>query len=129
MGSDLRVVLTVLLLLATAPAWAEWLRVGKGDDVAVTLDTATLRKDGNLRRVWEQHDYQNTVRGKFGERSLVALAEYDCNEGRRRTHTTSAYSKPMATGHVVYTQNSPSGWEPAAPGTVGAEVLKYVCSH
>ena len=53
----MRVVLVALLMLATIPAWAEWLKVEENDIGTVFyLDPATIRKDGDLRRVWGLQD-------------------------------------------------------------------------
>ena len=72
----MRFVLAALLLLATIPAWAEWVRLGETDTAIHYLDPATIRKDSNLRRVWELQDLK--VRLPDGELSRRTLFEYDC---------------------------------------------------
>jgi len=42
----MRVALIALLMLATAPAWAEWVKVDETDEVVIYVDPATIRKDG-----------------------------------------------------------------------------------
>ena len=48
-----KAVVLSLMLLATSPAWAEWVKVyetSNGD--TFYIEPATIRKDGNLRKVW-----------------------------------------------------------------------------
>ena len=123
----MRIVLTALLMLATAPAWAEWVKVDETDEVLIYVDPATIRKDGNLRRIWEMQDLK--ARDSDGSLSRRALSEYDCKGKRLRLLSLSTHSGQMATGKIIITV-SPSGkWDCAVPGTSGQTMLKFVCAR
>ena len=123
----MRVALIALLMLATTPAWAEWVKVDETDEVVIYVDPATIRKDGNLRRIWEMQDLK--ARDLDGSLSRRALSEYDCKEERLRLLSLSTHSGQMAMGKIIITV-SPSGkWDYAAPGTSGQTMLKFVCTR
>ena len=87
----MRIVLIAWLILVATPAWAEWVKVSESDGLTGYVDPATIRKNGNLRRVWEIQDLK--ARGtKFGELSRRVLNEYDCKEERMRTLSATFHS-------------------------------------
>ncbi len=118
-------ILPCLLALVAAPAWAEWVMVDKNDEATFYIDPATIRKDGNLRRVWE---LQNLKQHDNGVISWRALKEYDCKEERSRTLTASIHSEPMAGGKVLHMNDAASPWSYIAPGTFSAIYLKHACA-
>jgi hypothetical protein len=122
----MRLVLCLLLNLAAAPAWADWVKVIDNDVVVIYIDPATIRKDGNIRRVWELYDLKQ--RDRDGEMSRRVLYEYDCKEERYRFLSLSAHSEPMAGGRVLNTGSSPTAWDYVAPGTVAATKMQFVCA-
>lgn len=122
----MRLILTLLLALAAAPAWAEWVNLSETDTATHYIDPATIRKDGNLRRVWELQDLKQ--RHKDGEMSRRVLAEYDCKEERRRFLSISGHSEPMARGNVLDTDYSPGEWRYIPPNTPSESVLRFVCA-
>ena len=123
------VVLCALVMVAASPAQAaDWIPVSKSTLGVIYIDSATIRKDGNLRQAWQITDYQ--VRGEEGELSERSLYEYDCKEGRVRGLTLSIHSGPMAGGKTLHTAGAnPKGWSYEAPDTAGWTLLKFVCSR
>ena len=123
----MRVVLTVLLMLATAPAWAEWLKVSENDTVVFYVDPATLRKDGTLRRVLELQDLKR--RDRDGELSRRSVFEYDCADERYRILSSSAHAGQMATGAVIINVSDPDPdtWDHAPLESVAETLLRLVC--
>ena len=114
----MRLLLCFLLTLAAAPAWAEWVKVSDTDVAIVYIDPSTIRKDGNLRRVWGITDLKR--RDMNGEMSRRVLYEYDCKEERFRILSMTGHAGPMANGKVVSEVNNASGkWNDDASGTVG----------
>ncbi len=79
----MRVVVTILLMLATVPAWAKWVKVTENDAAATYVDLATLSRNGSFRRVWMLDDHKWS-RGDNAS-STATLVDYDC--GLRRTRT------------------------------------------
>lgn len=125
----MRVTLSLLLMLAMAPASAGWELTSMttaGD--SIYLDPTTIRRNGTIRRVWaltnlKQRDPQD------GEMSRRSLVEYDCKEERTRTIQQTLHAEQNALGNVIRTSNLPGAWEFIAPGTIGDTALKFVCSR
>ena len=122
----MRVVLALSLLLAAAPLRAEWLKVGETDAAVHYIDAATIRRDGNLRRVWTVQDMRDT--DPAGVRSIRALEEYDCLTERFRYLSLTAHSAPMAGGEVVAAHILDDNWTARPPGTKPSAIEKIVCA-
>ena len=126
-----KLLLTLLAsLLVTGSAWAEWLKVGESDAIYAYIDLATIRKDGNIVRVWAINDLKQ--RNKDGELSTRIRAEFDCKQERQKYLSLSTHSGRMASGTTIYTYDfarSPANWSEIPPGSIGETVLKIVCSQ
>ena len=116
----------VCLLMLAGSAWAEWVVYTNNDEATFYFDPSTIRKDGNLRRVWELHDFRR--RDKDGEMSLRTRQEYDCKQERQRFLGGSTHSEPMAGGKPLRTAGESNDWDGVAPGTVGERMLNLVCA-
>jgi hypothetical protein len=121
----MRVLLALSLVLAAAPLRAEWLKVGETDAAVHYIDTATIRKDGNLRRVWTVQDMKDGDR--TGIRSIRALEEYDCKQERFRYLSLTAHAAPMAGGQVIAAQALDDNWTGRPPGTNPSVIERIVC--
>ena len=124
-----KLLLTLLAsLLVTGPAWAEWVRVAESDEHYKYIDPATIRKDGNLVRVWEINDSKQ--RGKDGEWSVRIRSEYDCKQERYKFLSISSHSGPMASGTTILTKDfgQPDYWRQIPPDTLVETILKIVCA-
>lgn len=123
----MRLILTLLLLTLTAAAWAEeWVKffvTDAGDNIY--YDPATIKKNGNLGRVWVIQDLKQ--RFKHGELSRHGLEEYDCKEEQRRFLSVSEHSERMAGGVVLTSELGSGTWLYIAPETPAAVLLKLVC--
>jgi hypothetical protein len=125
-GNKLHIILTAALVLAAFPAWGKWLNVGESDRITFYADPSSAKKNGHLRRFLELMDLKE--RDLDGELSLRALVEYDCNEGRARTLSMSAYTGPMGTGMTLFNISDPGDWSTPLPGTTGDTLLRSVCA-
>ncbi|MBK9520503.1 MAG: hypothetical protein IPO13_02585 [Rhodocyclaceae bacterium] len=119
-------ILLVYLLIASNLAFADWIKLSDNDDATVYIDLTTLRKDGNLRTVWQLHDEMKA--SNDGTLSSRILWEYDCNGERVRMLSASGYSGPKATGKKLYTFYKTTEWRDIAPETMGQNGLKAVCT-
>lgn len=107
-------------------AGAEWVVYRENDEMVFYYDPATIRKDGNLRRVWGLQDLKQ--RNKDGYLSLRALTEFDCENERARTLSSSVHSGAMAGGKVLYTETTKTPqWNYIPPGTVAEVLFRRVC--
>lgn len=77
--------LVTLLVLGSVPAYAEWAAVNHHDEIGMTIymETDTIRRKGDLVKVWELLDY-NTTQTEAGRPHLSVKVqfEYDCANKR-----------------------------------------------
>ena len=123
----MRIVLTLSLIFASAPAWAEWVKVGRTDAAVHYVDPATVQESGNLRRVWALQDMLQW--GDDGVRSIRALQEHDCAQQRFRYLTLEAHSEPMAGGGILAAHEMRDAWSYRPPGTKASTIGKIVCAQ
>ena len=116
-----------LLILATAPAWAEWVKVYENATAVFYVDPTTIRKDGHHRRLWELQDMKGL--GQKGMLSLRNLNEYNCKDELVRPLALSGHSGHMATGVVLGSGMASGESDYVAPDTPNAVVLKFVCDR
>ena len=118
--------LLVGLMMLAGSAWAEWVMFSDSDSGTSYFDPATIRKEGNMRRVWELQDLRK--RGKNGEMSRRLRKEYDCKQERSRFLGMSGHSESMALGTVLWTVGEETQWDAVAPGTNREAILEIVCA-
>lgn len=123
---NMRIILCFLMALVAAPAWAEWVKVMESDSAVFYIDPASIREDGNLRKVWEILDLKQ--RGKNGSMSMRGRKEYDCKEEQSRLHAFSTHSEPMAGGKTLLSEDGVDEWFAIPPGSGSARILKIVCA-
>lgn len=126
----MRLIVTLLLLSLTAPAWAEWVKIAESNLRVLYYNPDAIDKQDNLRRVWTLQD--NKQRNHNGALSTRDLSEFDCKAGRQRLLSYSAYSEQMARGATIkqrrYAPGEPDGkWFNITPDTFSAHLLKLVC--
>jgi len=122
----MKTLLLSLALLVTGSAWAEWVMYSTTATETLYYDPATIRKDGNIRRVWQLENWGK--RGTGGEISRRYRTEYDCKQERFRVLAISGHSEPMAGGTVLLTVGEDNVWVAIPPDTPGETTLKIVCA-
>jgi hypothetical protein len=120
--------LLLTLLLSTGSGWAEWQEIGRSVNAVIYIDPETIRKNGNLRRVWTLVD--STGKSKDGSMSTRMREEYDCKDERKRVLSISTHSEAMASGNQLlsHTYAEPTQWQDIPPNTGTVEILKLVCA-
>ena len=125
-----RLLLLTFLALICEPAYAEWVKIGDGDEAGKTVyvDPATIRRNSNLIKMWQFHDYK-TVQTVGGVRFLSAKEqwEFDCAEERSRVLALKEFSGNMGSGTVEYTNSQVGKWIPVMPGSTGRTVWTVAC--
>jgi len=117
--------LLLALLLATSSAWAGWVQVGQVDSSDFYIDPETIRKDGNLVKVWQMSDLKKQT--KEGVLSRRGRFEYDCKQERFRTLSITTHSEPMAGGETLDSLTPNGNWLDIPPSSAVAAILKIVC--
>jgi hypothetical protein len=126
-----RLLLITLLVLNSGPVYAEWVLTSGNDDAGLTVyvDPDTIRRKGNLAKMWELYDYK-TVQTVAGD-SLLSIKrynEYDCTEERTRMLGYTWFSGNMGSGNVVYSTNDAQQWEPVVSRSIDRSLWKVACS-
>lgn len=122
-----KTVLVLVLAVVSSGVCAMWVALTETSEAINYLDPATIRRDGNLRRVWQLSDLKE--RDKDGAMSLRNLWEYDCKEDRFRLLSGSVHSEPNAGGKVLSSQSQRGDWNYIPPGSASSATLKYVCAR
>jgi hypothetical protein len=125
-----RLLLITLLVLNSGPVYAEWVLTSGNDDAGLTvyIDRDTIRRNGNLAKMWQLHDYK-TVQTVAGD-SLLSIKrynEYDCTEERTRMLGYTWFSGNMGSGKVVYSTNDVQQWEPVVARSIDRSLWKVAC--
>lgn len=105
-----------------AQTWVPYASNERGD---FYIDVDSVRVSGQMRRAWIIYDKKENDPG--GTQSHRRLMEYDCEELRSRTLTSSFFRESMARGVPHLNSNEPGAWSFAPPGTPASEVIRLVC--
>jgi hypothetical protein len=117
-----------LLVLNSAPAYAEWVEVGITDEATVYADPDTLRRKGDLVKMWYLHDFKTTQTVlKKSYLSSRSQDEYDCTGDRHRALASTSFSGNMGSGKVRSSYSIKGKWEPVPPGTITRALWKVAC--
>ena len=125
-----RLPLITLLLLSSGPAYAEWVAVGGNEEAGVTVyaDPGTIRRKGNLVKMWHLNDFKTVQIAKGNSYlSIKAQHQYDCTEDRERILALMKFSGNMGSGDVVYEDSHERKWRPVAPETTNQALRKIAC--
>lgn len=114
-------------LFASTAVSAQWVNVGEGDGNNFYIDPNTIRRDGDLRKVWGVQDLK--LRDRDGELSRRYREEYNCKEARKRFLSATTHSDSMASGNILVSTTEPSPWSEIRPNTLADEILKKVCAE
>ncbi len=125
----------ILLLLLTAVSssavaqWGKWSYVDQSQTFVIYADLATIRKTGNLARMWDLSDAKtgNALGGVRQSRSFTIEREYDCSKQQLRLLYVAWYPDQMGEGKIVGSQSHPGNWQPAMLGTIGEELWGIAC--
>jgi hypothetical protein len=123
-----RLLLIIFLFLSSAPAYAEWVEVGITDEATVYADPDTIRRKGDLVKMWYLHDFKTTQTVlKKSYLSSRSQDEYDCTEDRHRALASTSFSGNMGSGKVRSSYSIKGKWEPVPPGTMTQTLWKVAC--
>ena len=123
-----RLLLIIFLFLSSAPAYAEWVEVGITDEATVYADPDTIRRKGDLVKMWYLHDFKTTQTVlKKSYLSSRSQDEYDCTEDRHRALASTSFSGNMGSGKVRSSYSIKGKWEPVPSGTMTQTFWKVAC--
>jgi hypothetical protein len=117
----------ICLMMLASSAWAEWVMYSETDTEIFYYDPDTIRKDGNMRRVWELQDLKTP--NEQGVMSRRFRGEYDCKNESWRLISHSSHSGRMATGETFFSNSSAGNWRDIPPNTISATTLNIICAE
>lgn len=115
--------------VVSSSAAAEWVSVTGDNNFTAYFDSATIRKTGNMVKMWVMFDFKKTARDEKNNPyiSLVAQMEYNCNEEQTRQLYMTQFSGNMTKGEVVYSGRGSENWEPVSPHSMNETFWKIAC--
>ena len=123
-----QLLLGLMLLMTATAASAEWTVADVNDEFIQYVDTATIRRNGNLVKMWGLMDDKKVdVSGGKSYLSHRSQQEYDCKEERMRTLAITTFSGQMGSGTVIYSDSDTEKWTPVPPGSVAKTLWKIAC--
>lgn len=124
----------VFLLLAAASGgaladWSKWEMVDRTESFIVYADTATIRKTGDIARMWDLSDAKTEKAFAVikASRSFKSEREYDCAKQQLRLLYISWHSGNMGEGAIIGSDANAGNWQPALLGTIGERLWKIAC--
>ncbi len=128
-----RLVVGLLVAVASASACADWVKVADSMDGKVHhyLDPATIRKVGKMMRVVTLTDYEEPQVISDTERfhSVKMQDEFDCDTQTGQHLSLTALAGNMGSGPVVATEPRAADVRKVVPDTADEEVWKFVCAR
>jgi len=120
----------MLLAVVSAGASAAWVKVSVSDAGSTYVDTATIRRAGDIVTMSEMTDYKIVADPTFAYKSVRRKYEFDCKAKRFRMLSTTGYAGPMGKGDTVISADSPAAeWVAVVGGSVGEILWKVACAR
>lgn len=111
---------------AEAPAEPVWVLVARSAGVELYLDTASIARDGALRRVIERQDL--AAPDPDGVRSRRYRNEYDCASRRHRIGSVTSHAEPGLAGKRLFAIDEQGYWRAVPRGSLFERALGAVCA-
>lgn len=123
--------LIFLLGMPASAAEHDWtlLQTGEEKVVSILVDYATLKRDGDVIRVWAMLNFANAQTLKNGSKYLSSLmhVDIDCNKELHRVGYTHVAEKANGQGKVLMMSEGSTKWSPVVPESMSSNVFAAVC--
>src|SRR5215203_6601279 len=103
----------LLLTLMSAAAMAQvWIETSKNDKYSAYASPSTMKREGNIVKMWSMFDYKTPQSDSAGKQFLSAKRhfEYDCKEQRVRPLAVSSYAQQEGKGEPYSSFNVKYEW-------------------
>ncbi|HEV7819543.1 MAG TPA: surface-adhesin E family protein [Burkholderiales bacterium] len=124
------VAIGILLAAVSAGALAEvWIETSRNDDYLAYADPSSIRRDGDLVKMWSMFDYRNPQPGIPGKTYLSARRqfEYDCKRARTRALAISSHAAREGKGDALASASVKYDWRAVVPDSADDYLLKFAC--
>ena len=115
--------LGILLAAVSASALAEvWIEISGNDDYLAYADPSSVRRDGDLVKMWSMFDYKNPQPGIPGKTYLSTRRhfEYDCKRARARALAVSSHAAREGKGDALASASVKYDWRAVVPDSACA---------
>ncbi len=124
--------LFVFLMMMYSTSWAAWELIFEDDEIAFYADKSTIRRTGNISRIWSMMDYHEIQKSQIGVsyKSTKNLFSFDCKSEEGVLISGHNYSEPMGSGKNVGSYTTQKiDWEytPIVPGSVTEHLWSIAC--
>lgn len=125
--------LIALLVLSSAPTYAEWAEVDKDYFSpglgTIYIDPDSVQREGNLVTVWQLVDFKAMQGGRSPTRffSTKTLKQFDCGEKRFRLLAFTEFTDGMGTGISDHGYVDKNNWLPVEPASVSQALWEMIC--
>jgi len=118
-----------MLITASSNVMAEWVEIESNETDTFYADPATIRKTGNIVRMWVLTDYKMVqTNASKPYMSKLGVRKYDCKEKQSRATIKTLHSKNMGVDkYVGIIGNRP--WLPVSPRTTSELLWKFACGR
>lgn len=127
-----RTVIFFLTLTVCVLCQAKEILLTSANGIDVYVDDSTVKRSGDLARVWVTFSLSVPERRMNGETylSFKTLREIDCTLERYRFLFISHHSEPLGRGRILSSETTESDkFSYTAPGTLNHAVIKYACTQ
>ena len=121
----------ILLAGVSGSAAADvWFEIGVNEKFTAYADPATIKKEGNITRMWNMFDYKAPQVTETGKKYLSVKLhyEYDCKDKRARGLAATSFAEHQAKGEKIADSNMSLPVRAVAPGSEDEMLLNYACS-
>lgn len=127
-----KAVCTSLALIVSITGYANaneftdrWTSFYKTDDQQKFVDLTTVKRNGDIVRMWELTNFENPDNGTASD---IALHEYDCKGLRWRAIALRTFGQPSGQGPFLVSNDTPNAeWRYVVPRSIAESSLLYFC--
>jgi hypothetical protein len=105
---------------------AMWVTVTRNEVATVYIDSASIFRMGDTRRVWVVYDL--TSPDTKGQQSVKSYIEYDCREGKYKTISASSHPNKMGKGPALKSLPVPGGMRPVTQDSMSQQLYGFACA-
>lgn len=129
-----RTVLATLCLVFSVignDATADWEKVYNSDKLVAFADPATMRRKGNIVKIWSLFDFkaENTYSDGSIYMSVMRETEFNCKDNLQRMVSYSVHSGKMGKGRLVDSGASPQDWKTVSRANIALNMKTFACEN
>lgn len=121
----------LLWVLPASAADSKWtlLQTGEEQKVSILVDYASVKRDGEVSRIWTMLNFANAQTLKNGDKFLSTLmhVEMNCSKELHRIGYTHVTEKPNGQGRVLMMSEGSTKWAPVVPESMSSNVYAALC--